>query len=175
MVNNVRVVNVIGNHGIGGAERFLRRISHQVRVKSQVQSWSVLSLGLGNQSVSSISRFFLVKELCCKQDKSESSSIVLIGWMYHSMLACSVIYLWIRLFNQVGNRTRLRLVWCVRGSDLSIQISGWKTFISFLVLAPLSRCLDPLIIANSSNAVIWHSRWFWRSKRWIYIPNGIQI
>jgi glycosyltransferase involved in cell wall biosynthesis len=95
----------------------------------------------------------------------QTRPLILQTWMYHADL----------LGLLVGYPARVPLIaWNIQCSALPMAHHGWMTDSVRRVLATLSSLPD-IVLANSQSGLRFHRHLGYRPRRWLYMPNGLDV
>lgn len=170
----IRVVHIISNLDIGGAEVMLTQLVNGMdparfhntvisltdrgqlsdRIESSGVSVHCLGMKRGRPDMSSLPR--LVHSL-----RAAEPTIVQ-SWLYHADLISLLAARFVR---------STRLVWNVRCSDMQLKYYPFQTRCVRRMLSWCSR-VPAAVVTNSEAGKRIHERFGYRPRRWAYIPNG---
>ncbi len=174
---DLRVLHLISGLGVGGAERALQRLvaglaargvsQHVVsltglgEIGEQLQGagYPVMALGISGpgsllQGLGRLRRILAAFE-----------PHVIQTWMYHADLLGALLR---------GRAPGAALVWNLRGSRRGPRELGWRTYLVARTCARLSTRAD-VAVANSWAGREGHARMGYRPRRWLVIPNGVDL
>jgi len=174
----LRVVHVITDLNVGGAEQMLSQVAAAMaRFPNAVVVVSLLPGGVFAERLRTAG--VEVIELAFKQPLGAFSGIVRLarliarakpnivqGWMYHGDLAALIALV------LSGRRSRTRLIWGIRCSNMDLKRYGLGLRWVVNACALLSRWPD-VVTANSETGMVAHRALGYRPRRAIVMDNGI--
>lgn len=90
------------------------------------------------------------------------------GWLYHGDLAATLGLL------ASLRRGRTRLCWGIRCSEMDLKLYG-TGFRAVVKACTALSAVPEVIVANSSIGQAVHQRLGYRARRWVVIPNGVDV
>jgi glycosyltransferase involved in cell wall biosynthesis len=175
-----KVVVVTTDLGVGGAEAMLTRlVTAQPSIADEV---TVVSLRPEDDYVERLRTAGVkVVQLDFRRARGIASGLIELakliaerrpdvvqGWMYHGDLAALLA------LALSGRRSRTRLVWSVRCSDMDLRQYGFGLRAAVKTCTLLSRRPDA-VTANSAAGLKFHLELGYRPRRAEVIPNGIDM
>ncbi len=175
--DGLRVLHLISGLGVGGAERTLQRLVVGLAARGVAQQivslaglgvigeqlkqagYPVATLGIGGpasllQGLGRLGRILASFEPHVFQT-----------WMYHADLLGALLR---------GRAPGAALAWNLRGSRRGARELGWRTYLVARTCARLSPRAD-VAVANSWAGREGHARMGYRPRRWLVIPNGVDL
>lgn len=174
----MRVLHVITDLGLGGAQAMLGRLLRseawrgdhhavvslldggQHRPLLEVEGIEVSSLGMQPGRPSMRALWNLRRRI------AQVRPDVVVSWLYHADLMATLAWM--------ASRVRPVLVWNVRASDMDMSAYSWTSAVTRRVCGWLSR-VPTLILVNSHAGRRAHDLAGYRPRRWMIIPNGIDL
>ncbi|MEY2149707.1 glycosyltransferase family 4 protein [Rhodanobacter sp. 115] len=175
ILSDVKVVHIITGLGRGGAENALYRLlsARENSEKTCVVSLTddgfygnrlrsigveVISLGM-RRNIPSPFVIFRLSRILRKINPQVAQT-----WMYHADLIGGI----------AARCVGIKVCWGIRHSNLSPRYNKFTTLIVVLICAVLSHFIPSLIISCSRRAILVHRRFLY-AKKFIVIPNGIDL
>ena len=176
----IEVMHVITSLDVGGAETVLTRlvtgdsagpVSHRVvslksggALRANLEEAGVPVHGLGIERIGNVLGGLVRLVRIIRLEKPA----VVHGWLYHAALLATLA------LALSGRRSRTRLVWGVRCSDMDMRRYAWSARCVVKPLPFLSSKTD-LVTYNSEAGRAVHERMGYRPPRYRVVPNGIDV
>jgi glycosyltransferase involved in cell wall biosynthesis len=175
----MKIIHIITNLGLGGAERMLHRVltaenalKHEQIVvslkdegiygpKLEKCGIKVICLNMKN-GVPSISALLKLISLLRSQNAD-----VIMSWLYHADLMGVLAAL-------LGGARIKKLVWNLRCSNIDFEKYSFSTKVTVSLLSFFSKFINTIVF-NSYAGKNLHIELGYSPKRWKYIPNGFDL
>ncbi len=171
----MRILFIITNLSLGGAESQLFKICDNLKKKNKIKVISLVSEGdvglkLKNIGVelsvinfSKKRKFFSSFFMLCKTISDFNPNVVH-TWMYHGNLIGGIA----AKFSGLKN-----IIWSIHHNDLSLKHNKFSTLFFAKMGAFLSYIIPKKITCVSNNVIINHINFGYDKNKLVYIPNGI--
>lgn len=159
------IIHCIFNLSIGGAEKALARLTHNISVEQKIVA---IKGGGIEQDLQRRNIDYILLENCWKISefqklcRSLRAATVFWGWMYHG----SLISVMLRIFYP-----KRRLVWHFHHASVEVKDHKVVTINIIRILRYLSKLIEPTIIYCAKKGRLEHERFGFPSAGAIVIPN----
>ena len=180
-----KILHVISNLNVGGAEVMLLRIASadpKQHVVISLQRNGILTNNFINCGITTFElNFYSLKGIRVSINKiyniiDDHNISVLQSWMNHANILASLFCFAFNLKNFFFlKKKKIKLIWNIRHDFLKPRDNKLSTYLLQFVMILLSRILNVIIVFCSKSALDNHIRMGYPMAKCCYIPNGFDI